>query len=109
MEESKDKHDKNLLNYLKGSEILQRAVWRISHEDPLHAMGDKLNESEVKYKLLKLNKIKKLTDNSLLRKYFYRWKRNALKGVDPDILYKLLAKLIQISSNNHKKKFWQKN
>ena len=72
-------------------------------------MGDKLNESEVKYKLLKLIKIKKLTDNSLLRKYFDRWKRNALKGVDPDILYKLLAKLIQISSNNHKKKFWQKN
>ena len=108
LEQSKDKHDKNLLNYLKGSEILQRAVWRISHEDPLNAMGDKLYESEVKYKLLKLIKIKKLTDNSLLRKYFNRWKRNALKGVDADILYKLLAKLIQISSNNHKKKILAK-
>ena len=68
---------------MKGSEILQRAVWRITHEDPLNAMGDKLYESEVKYKLLKLVKIKKLTDNNLLRKYFNRWKINALKGVDP--------------------------
>ncbi len=105
LEESKDKHDQNLLNYLKGSEILQRAVWRISHEDPLHAMGDKLYDSEVKFKLLKLVKIKKLTDNSLLRKYFNRWKRNALKGVDADILYKLLAKLIQISSNSSLQNF----
>ena len=108
LEQSKDKHDKNLLNYLKGSEILQRAVWRITHEDPLNAMGDKLYESEVKYKLLKLVKIKKLTDNNLLRKYFNRWKINALKGVDPNVLYKLLAKLIEITSNNHKKKILSK-
>ena len=108
LEQSKDKHDKNLLSYLKGSEILQRAVWRITHEDPLNAMGDKLYESEVKYKLLKLVKIKKLTDNSLLRKYFNRWKINALKGVDPNVLYKLLAKLIEITSNNHKKKILSK-
>jgi len=108
LEKSKDKRDKNLLKYLKGSEILQRAVWRITHEDPLNAMGDKLYESDVRYRLLKLVKIKKLTDDNLLRKYFNRWKINALKGVDPNVLYKLLAKLIEITSNNHKKKILSK-
>ena len=104
LEESKDKKDKNLLNYLKGSEILQRAVWRITHPDPLHAMGDKLDNNNLKLRLLRLIKIKKHSNNELLRKYFNKWKRNALKGVEPDILYKLLAKLIEITSNNHKRR-----
>ena len=34
--------------------------------------------------------------------------KNTLKGIDVDILYKLLANLIQITSNNHKKNFSKK-
>ena len=104
LEESKDNKDKNLLNYLKGSEILQRAVWRMTHPDPLHAMGQKLDVDDVKYKLLKIIKIKKHSDNDLLRKYFDKWRKNALKGVDADILYKLLAKLMEMTHNNHMRK-----
>jgi len=104
LEESKDNKDKNLLNYLKGSEILQRAVWRMTHPDPLHAMGQKLDMDDVKYKLLKIIKIKKHSDNDLLRKYFDKWRKNALKGVDADILYKLLAKLMEMTHNNHMRK-----
>ena len=104
LEESKDNKDKNLLNYLKGSEILQRAVWRISHPDPLHAMGEKLDVDDVKYKLLKMIKIKKRSDKDLLRKYFNIWRKNALKGIDADILYKLLAKLMEMTHNNHMRK-----
>ena len=104
LEESKDNKDKNLLNYLKGSEILQRAVWRISHPDPLHAMGEKLDVDDVKYKLLKMIKIKKRSDKDLLRKYFNIWRKNAFKGIDADILYKLLAKLMEMTHNNHMRK-----
>ena len=104
LEESKDNQDKNLLNYLKGSEILQRAVWRITHPDPLHAMGETLDGDNLRYKLLKMIKIKKHSDNDLLRKYFNIWRKNALKGVDADILYKLLAKLMEMTHNNHMRK-----
>lgn len=103
MEKSKDDKDQNLLNYLKGAEILQRAVWRMTHKDPLNAMGDKLDVENLKNKLRRLVKLKKLTNDELLRKYFNRWRANALKGMDPTKLYKLLAKLIEISSNNFKK------
>ena len=108
LEESKDKKDKDLLNYLNGSEILQRAVWRMTHKDPLEAMKDKIDVDNLKNKLRQLVKIKKLSDDNLLRKYFNRWRNNALKGVDPETLYKLLAKLIEITSNNHKRKILAK-
>ena len=108
LEESRDLKDQNLLNYLKGTEILQRACWRYTHEDPLHAMGEKIDGEDVLYKLRRLVKIKKLTNKELLRKYFNRWKKNTLRGTDPEILYKLLAKLIEITSNNHKRKILSK-
>ena len=34
---------------------------------------------------------------------------NAFKGIEPEALYKLLAKLIEITLNNYKRKFWPKN
>ena len=49
-----------------------------------------------------------MTDKELLRKYFNRWKRNTLKGIDSETLYKLLVKLIEITSNNYKKKILAK-
>ena len=108
IEENKNDKKKNLLNYLKGSEILQRAVWRRTHPDPLHAMGEKLDEDDILFRLRRIVKIKKKTEKDLLRKYFNKWKLNALKGVDSELLYKLLAKLIEINSNNHVKKILRK-
>ena len=108
LEESKDKKDQNLLNYLKGAEILQRAVWRMTHKDPLNAMKDKVDVENLKYKLRRLLRIKKLSDNDLLRKYFNKWRNNVPKGIEPEALYKLLAKLIEITSNNYKRKILAK-
>ena len=108
LQEAKDDKDKNLLKYLRGSEILQRAVWRKAHPDPLHAMGDKVDKDNILNQLRKLVKIKKNTTNDLLRKYFDKWRKNALKGIDSDTLYKLLAKLLEITSNNYKKKILAK-
>ena len=105
--EEEDK-DKNLLNYLKGAEILQRAVWRITHRDPLHAMGEKIEVENLKDKLRRLVKIKKLSDKDLLRKYFNRWRNNTLRKTDPQVIYKLLAKLMEITSNNYKRKILAK-
>ena len=71
-------------------------------------MKDKINVENLKYKLRSLLRIKKLSDNDLLRKYFNKWRNNALKGIEPEALYKLLAKLIEITSNNYKRKILAK-
>ena len=108
LQESQDNKSKNLLNYLKGTQILQRFVWRKTHPDPLNALGNKIEEDELIKRFKKVVKIRHITENNLLRKYFDRWKTTALKGIDPSILYKLLAKLIEISSNNFKRKILAK-
>ena len=100
--------NKNLLENLEGIEILQKAVRRITHKDPLNAMGEKLDLDNTKNTLRNLLKIKKLSDKDLLRKYFDIWKRNAFKIKSKDALYKLLAKLMLINSNNFKKKILAK-
>ena len=108
LQEAKDNKDRHLLNYLKGTQILQRAVWRMTHPDPLNAMGEKIDDNYLLDQLRKVIKIKKQYTTNLLRRYFNLWKKNALKGVDSDILYKLLAKFIIINSNNFKKKILAK-
>ena len=108
IEETKDTKDNCLLNYLRGTEILQRFCWRRTHPDPLHAMGVKLDGNYLTYQLKKVIKIKKTVLRDLLRKYFDRWKKNALRGINSDVLYKLLAKFIIINSNNFKKKILAK-
>ena len=108
-EEIKDlDKNKNLLDYLKGTEILQRAVWRNTHKDPLDAMGEKVDLENTKNSLRNLLKIKKLSDKDLLRKYFNIWKNNVLKKKSKDALYELLARLILINANNFKKKILAK-
>ena len=108
IEETKDSKDNYLLNYLRGTEILQRFCWRRTHPDPLHAMGVKLDGNYLTYQLKKVIKIKKTVLKDLLRKYFDIWKKNALRGINSDVLYKLLAKFIIINSNNFKKKILAK-
>ena len=105
---SKDSKDQHLLNYLQGTKILQRAVWRITHRDPLNAMGENIDVDNLMTKLKRMVKIRKLTDKELLRKYFNIWKLNALKGTNPELIYKLLAKFMEITSNNYKRKLLAK-
>ena len=100
--------DSNLTNYLKGIEILQRAVRRITHEDPLNAFKDKLPLDDKKTPLRNLMKIKKLKNKDLLRKYFDIWRKKVANIKSKEALYQLLAKLIEINANNFKKKILAK-
>jgi ubiquitin C-terminal hydrolase len=71
-------------------------------------MGNKIYKLKLKYKLLKLVKIKKCKDNGLFRKYFNRWKIKVTKGVVHNILLKLLVLFIDITRNNYIKKILAK-
>ena len=100
--------NKNLLDYLDGTEILQRAVRRITHPDPLKAFGEKIDLENTKNTLRNLLKIRNLSDKDLLKKYFHIWKNKVEKLKAKEALYKLLAKLIGINANNFKKKILAK-
>ena len=67
-------------------------------------MKDKVDVENLEYKLRSFLRTKKLSDNDSLRKYFNKWPNNVLKGIEPEALYKLLAKLIEITLNNYKRK-----
>ena len=67
-------------------------------------MKDKVDVENLEYKLRSFLRTKKLSDNDSLRKYFNKWRNNVLKGIEPEALYKLLEKLIEITLNNYKKK-----
>ena len=109
LENLKEKNlDKNLLNYLDGNEILQRAVRRITHKDPLKAFGEKLDLDNTYRTLRSILKIKKLSNKDLLRKYFDIWKKNISKLKSKEALYNLFFKLITIISGNITKKILAK-
>ena len=68
-------------------------------------MKDKVDVENLEYKLRSFLRTKKLSDNDSLRKYFNKWRNNVFKGIEPEALYKLLEKLIEITLNNYKKNF----
>ena len=109
LEESKDKKNQNLLNFLKGAAILQRKVCALLIMIPWTSWRIKSTSKNLKYKLRSFLRTKKLSDNDSLRKYFNKWRNNVLKGIKPEALYKLLAKLIEITLNNYKIKILAKN
>ena len=71
-------------------------------------MGENIDVDNLMSKLKRMVKIRRLTDKELLRKYFNIWKLNALKGTNPELIYKLLAKFMEITSNNYKRKLLAK-
>ena len=102
------KLENNLPNYLKGLEILQKAVQRITYKDPLNAFKEKIPLDDSNAPLRNLLKIKKIKNKDLLRKYFNIWRNKISKIKSKEALYKLLAKLIEINANNFKKKILAK-
>ena len=104
----KNRNNNDFIYYARGSEILQRAVWRITHQDPLHAMSFNINSVLLVEKLKLILKIKKNTNKKLLRAALYRWKHNTIKKVNIDLLTLLFTKLLDIECNNARKKILER-
>ena len=64
----------NQIKYMKGTEILQRVAWRISHEDLIISISRKFLQLYINRFLLFIFSIRKKIKREEITKYFYHWK-----------------------------------
>ena len=64
----------NQIKYMKGTEILQRVAWRISHEDLIISISRKFLQLYINRFLLFIFSIRKKIKKEEITKYFYHWK-----------------------------------
>ena len=63
----------NQIKYMKGTEILQRVAWRISHEDLIISISRKFLQLYINRFLLFIFSIRKKIKREEITKYFYHW------------------------------------
>ena len=65
--------------YIKGSSILQRAVWRITHKDPLIAMRNKVSSFLLRDAILLMIGLRERFQKIKLRNALHKWLNNCRK------------------------------
>ena len=69
--------NKEQVAYIKGCSILQTAVWRITHRDPLKAIGNSISGSLFKNAVLIMMSAREKNRANILREALKKWLRNA--------------------------------
>ena len=96
------------LGYINGSKILEKAAFRIAHEDVLVAVSYKIRAVYLRRFTAVIISMNNRTENELLRKYLYRWRINAnpLKNTTDEI--KKALKLLYLRYDNNLKNLLSK-
>ena len=83
-----------LINYVQGTELLQKFCFRVTYKDPLDAILEKqTNENEI-FGGKKIFGAKKRALKSSLRDYLYKWKEKTLKSKEKEKQQKLYKSLL---------------
>lgn len=72
-------------NYSNGSQLLEKAILRIAHKDPLKALHQKEETSNIEAKVLKILGIKDRYIKYHWRDYFNKWKNQVKKQMDKEL------------------------
>ena len=91
----KNRNNNDFIYYARGSEILQRAVWRITHQDPLHAMSFNINSGIDSIKIVIFQILKEILSHQDFMQ------KNKLKKL---ITIKIIDKNAAKSNSNFKQK-----
>ena len=98
--------------YIRGCSILQCAVWRITHRDPLSAIHSKISSYILREAILLLVNIREKRTKSILRRALEKWLKicKALRGIEErkKTLLKLLFVGKEAKMNSIKAKYLQK-
>ena len=96
------------LGYINGSKILEKAAFRIAHEDVLVAVSYKIRAVFLRRFTAVIISMNNKNENELLRKYLYKWRINAnpLKNISDEI--KKLLKLLFLRYDNNLKSLLSK-
>ena len=95
----------NISTYLKGTQILEKSFWRITHEDIFISLFLKFRSFLLRKLVLIIYKIKDRKLNDLLRKYLYKWRYKSTllpKSENKEIKKKLKLILLRYDNNRIK-------
>ena len=95
--------NKEQIAYIKGWSILQNAVWRICHRDPVEAMGNKISNAIFKSAINLIMAKREKNKQKALRSALERWLNNVKKLSGLNDKRRVLLKHI-INSNDAKYK-----
>ena len=62
--------------YINGCQTLQRAVWRICHEDPLFAIRNQIKKFTLKEAILILISLRERSNKAILKLALHKWLNN---------------------------------
>ena len=93
---------------LDGCKILERSVWRNTHEDILRCIKNKINTKLRRAYLIELLKMKIKKERNILKIYLNKWKDNTFKKQRNDLISTLFIKIIKIIIENRTKKLLSK-
>lgn len=105
---------KNIINnitaYKNGIEVLEKAFWRISHDDILMSIISLFRELISKKLILIISSMNDKSKKEILTKYFYRWKYNSMmiKKNISDKEKKIRLKIILLRQENNRIKILSK-
>ena len=94
--------------YINGCATLQRAVWRITHEDPLFALRNQIKKFILREAILVLINIRNRNDRAILKLTINKWlkKVEALRSQNERL--RALLKLIFINNDSKMKNLMSK-
>ena len=94
--------------YINGCSTLQRAVWRITHEDPLFALRNQIKKFILREAILVLINIRNRNDRAILKLTINKWlkKVEALRSQNERL--RALLKLIFINNDSKMKNLMSK-
>ena len=82
------------IDFYNGSMILQRAVWRMTHEDPLHALKEKEDSNALQDNIMRLLGVKSRYIKYHWRDYLMKWRNQAQKMKDAEVKNRLYLSLL---------------
>ena len=94
----------NQITYMKGAEILQKAFWRICHEDIIISISKKFRAISISHFIAIICSIRNKRNKELLAKYLYYWRyiSNPPKYNKEEIKSKLKLIILRKEKNNIK-------
>ena len=98
----------NVTDNLEACKILEKYIWRKTHEDILGCFLIRIENQLIIEKLIKIIKMKEKMIKKIFKNYFDKWKRNTFIKGRSDLVSRMFIKIIKIIIENNQRKILSK-